>query len=401
VSDGDETQSTQLTGTGLTPATDTLSTSALVFSSTEVGKTSAAQAVIITNSGDDTLRFDQTKLQATGPFTVSNNCGGSLGGHSSCSIAVKFTPQATGDATGVLRIPDTISNAQHTQTVTLSGNGAAPPQAFASPSNINFGPYAYTIATPPQVVTISNQGQTTMAGIQAAINGSDFAVSSSNCGATLAPGASCQIGIVFTPGVIGNREGTLAVTSSAVPLIVSLTGSGEDYQFSVVGSGSSVITNGQIASYHLSLTPTGTSAGNIAITCSGAPANSICAANPPTVQIAGGVTGSITLSVATAAPATPTSAFLDKTGRWWAGGTALALLCPMFLLPRSHRRTFLLAIVALALLSAPIACGVHASGVNSKSSPQPGQTPSGNYTLTVTATFPGAQRTATVNLVVQ
>jgi hypothetical protein len=81
---------------------------------------------------------------------------------------------------------------------------------------------------------------------------------------------------------------------------------------------------------------------------------------------------------------------------------ALAILCPVILIPRRHRRRSLLACVAIVLLSLPIACGVHASGIDGGSGGSVGgQTPSGSYTITVSAAFPGATRTTTVTLVVQ
>ena len=395
VSDGSETQSTQLVGTGLYPATDTLNTGALTFGQTEIGQVSPAQAVTVTNTGDATLA--RISVQATGSFDVANNCGASLGGHLSCSIAVTFAPNALGAASGVL----TIADAQRTQTIALAGDGTAPPQAFASPSSIDFGSYAQGIATTPRIVTISNQGVTPMTGTTFTIAGADFAVSSSTCEPTLAPGAACQIGVVFTPGVIGNREGTLTVASGTLqePLVVSLAGSGEDYRLSVVGSATGVVTNGQIATYHLAVTPVGSSTGSIAISCTGVPANAVCTANPATVSIAGGATGSVTLTIATAVPATTASTAQSRP--WWEGGAALALLCPVFLLRREHRRRFLLLFAAIFLLGSPIACGVHASGVNGHGSNGPGQTPSGSYNITVNGTFPGAQRTAGVTLVVQ
>ena len=395
VSDGSETESAQLTGTGLSPATDTLSTGGLSFGSTEVGRVSPAQAVTVTNTGDATLAL--IAVQATGPFNVANNCGASLGGHLTCSVAVTFAPTALGGATGVL----TISDAQRTQTVALGGQGTAPPQAFASPSSVDFGPYAQSIATTPKIVTISNQGVTPMTGTTYSTAGPDYAVSSSSCSDTIAPGASCQIGVVFTPGVIGNREGTLTVASSTLgePLVVSLSGSGEDYQLSVVGSATGVVTNGQSATYQLAVTPVGASTGTVAIACTGVPANAVCTANPATVSIASGVTGSVTLTIATAVPATPATTAQNR--RWWTGGAALALLCPVFFLRREHRRRFLVLLAAVLLLGSPIACGVHASGVNGQGGTQPGQTPSGSYNITVNATFPGALRTAGVTLVVQ
>ncbi|WP_124848090.1 S-layer family protein [Acidipila sp. EB88] len=406
-SDGTATGITQLTGTGLSPATDTLSPTSLSFPGTPVNTASAALSATLTNSGEAVL--SQISVQTTGPFTAANNCGASLGGHLACSIAVQFTPTAVGAVTGTLVVAD----AQRTQSIALSGTGNAPPEAFASPSSLNFGSYAQGIATPPQSVTISNQGASPMTGVAFATTGTDFAISSTTCGATLTSGSSCQVSVVFTPGVIGNRVGALTVTSStlAAPLTVSLSGAGEDFELTVLGAATSVVTPGQTATYNLQITPVGASAGSLAITCAGAPANAVCTPNPQTITIANGADGSIVLSVATAAAtaaSTHSSIAPGSSAPWsWLnahrGMAAVALLCPVLLVPRRRRQRLLLLLATAALLATPLACGVHASGVSIGGSGGTGggTASSGTYTLTVSATFPGAQRIATVQLVVQ
>jgi hypothetical protein len=408
ISDGPETGTTTLSGTGLSSATDTLSSSSLSFGATVLGSNSAAQSVTLTNSGDATLT--QITTAASGPFLVSSNCGASLGGHLSCSIALTYAPSALGTQSGVL----TVTDAERTQSVALMGQGAAPPQAFVSPSSINFGAYAIAVATPVQSVTLTNQGTTPITNLSAAVSAADFSIASTTCGASLAAAASCQYQVLFTPDIIGNREATLTLSSPSLasPLVVALAGSGEDYALSVTGNATDVITNGQTASYQLAITPVGASAGSLTITCSGAPANSLCTANPATLTLQGGAAGSIALSIATGTSAATASLRVPAGGGHMVlpssrgplskTAIALAILCPVILIPRRHRRRSLLACVAIVLLSLPIACGVHASGIDGGSGGSVGgQTPSGSYTITVSAAFPGATRTTTVTLVVQ
>jgi hypothetical protein len=210
------------------------------------------------------------------------------------------------------------------------------------------------------------------------------------------------VGVSFTPQDIGNRQDTLTITSPslAAPLIVSLTGAGEDYQIAVLGSSSSVLTSGQTATYQFAVNPVGNSTGSLAVTCSGAPSNAVCTVNPVSLSLAGGAAGFVTVSVATAVAASATATVTHRAA-WWVAGSALALLFPL-LLPSAHRRSFLLALAVIAICSAPVACGIHASGVSGGGgSTAPGQTPSGTYSIVVTASFPGAQRTAIVQLVVQ
>ncbi len=405
-SSGVETQSTQLVGIGLTPATDHLSTAALTFFSTLVGSKSTAQPVTLMNTGDGQLT--QVTVRTTGPFAQTDNCLPNIGGHLSCQISVVFVPTAPGPATGTLVVEDYISNVFHSQTVSLSGDGAGPPQAFLSPASIDYGSYAQNVTTGSQMLTLNNGGATELTNLTVSITGGDFAVSSSTCGSSLAPGFTCQLGVIFTPNAIGTRSGILQVGSSTLsaPLVTSLAGSGEDYSLSVSKPLATapalpvvVITQGQSADYTLAISPVGESSGDLTISCSGAPANATCTV-PATVHLAknigfASVPVHVATSVALAVHGKPAS-------RWWAGGAALALLCPVLLVRGETRRRFLVAAVAVLLLGSPIACGVHASGVNSnKTSTQAGQTPTGTYTITVNASFPGAQRAVSMQLVVQ
>jgi hypothetical protein len=399
ISDGSETQTTQLSGQGLSNATDTLSPTSLIFGATTIGLPSTPQSITLTNSGDGTLTG--LTVQAAGPFAVSNNCGASLGGHLSCQIAVTFTPVDAGPASGTLTVADSI----RTQLVALSGQGAYPPNASASPASLDFGAYAVGAMTPVQVVTLSNQGTLPLASVSASVTGSDFTITGSTCGSSLPAASTCQISIAFEPSTTGTREGVLSVTSSAAgaPLSVNLSGAGEDFGLTVSGAGTSVITSGQTATYGLVVTPVGNSSGTLAITCAGAPKNATCTANPSTLTVEAGATGGITLSVQTGVS---TSARLrpwgDRHGPGWLAGVAVALLLPAGFLRGAQRRRFLLLVLAVGLLASPLACGVHSSGSGtSGGSTGPGQTPGGTYTLTVTAAYPGATKQATVQLVVQ
>ncbi len=413
-STGSETQTTQLVGIGLTPPTDTLSATSLAFPPTAIGLSSPVQSITLTNSGDAALMQIAAVTTANNrPFSVANNCGPSLPGHASCSLAVEFIPQAIGSVSGTL----TITDALHTQVVTLNGQGTLPPltsQASppqASPSSLDFGGYALGVATQSQTVTISNINRSplTLASITQPDDPS-YTVSSSSCKGVLDPGASCQMTIVFTPAAVGAHASSLKINgmvgSTPESTSIGLAGSGEDFQLAVtdpIATASSVpmrvITQGQTAVYSLNVLPVGASSGTVTIGCSGAPANTTCTANPSTVAIAGGAPGFVKVSIVTN---TTASSGKNPASRWWTGGAALALLCPVLFLRGDARRRLLVAAAAVLTLVSPIACGVHATGVQANANgTQAGQTPTGTYTITLKGDFPGAERTATVQLVVQ
>jgi parallel beta-helix repeat protein len=111
-----------LSGTGLTPAAVSLSPASLTFPSQQVGTTSAAQTVTLTNTGGGSLSI--TNIGASQQFSQTNNCSLSLAGGSSCAINVSFTPTTGGAISGTLTITD--SAAGSPQTVSLSGTGVLP-----------------------------------------------------------------------------------------------------------------------------------------------------------------------------------------------------------------------------------------------------------------------------------
>src|SRR5207245_9947012 len=80
----------------------------LTFASQNLGTTSAAQAVTLTNSGPGTLGI--TSIAASGDYAQTNNCGTSLAVNASCTINVTFTPTVAGTRTGTLTVTDNASN---------------------------------------------------------------------------------------------------------------------------------------------------------------------------------------------------------------------------------------------------------------------------------------------------
>jgi len=101
-----------------TPAVG-LSTSALFFGKQLIGATSAAQALVLTNTGAAPLSIGS--IAAAGPFVQTSQCGASLALGASCTIAVTFSPLTLGPQNGTITITD---NATPTmQTITLSGTG--------------------------------------------------------------------------------------------------------------------------------------------------------------------------------------------------------------------------------------------------------------------------------------
>lgn len=116
------------------------SPSSVSFGSVNVGATSAAQAVTITNTGNAAV--ENVAVSVSGPFSQTNTCGASLAAGASCTASVKFTPTATGAASGSLSVAS--SAAGSPLTVALSGTGVSTNTNLALNQPVSASGYAQT-----------------------------------------------------------------------------------------------------------------------------------------------------------------------------------------------------------------------------------------------------------------
>ena len=218
VNDTVGSQSEPLTGTGVLAPTDTLSPTSLTFASTVLGQSSPPLTVTITNSGGLPLTGIGTSVStSTGKadFTTVSNCGSQLAAGSSCGITVTFAPSITGSETGTL----VISDALHAQSVSLRGVGLKPPAISLSATTVSFGSEQVGIPTAAKTITISNPGGAPLGQLSFSIGGAGlagFAVGTSTCGASLAPGITCTVQVLFSPVAVGATTATLTVATSTL-----------------------------------------------------------------------------------------------------------------------------------------------------------------------------------------
>ena len=393
-----------LAGTGQTAATDGLAPGSLVFAAQQIGTTSPAQDITLTNTGDQPLT--QIIVTGSGDFTFVNNCGALLQGHASCAVAVAYAPTRTGAETGTLTIADEFRN----QTVALTGSGQAPPGVSATPTSINFGGLAVGSTSAPQIITVTNSGGVPLTNLSQTITAA-FVIAANQCPATLAAGAACPISLAFSPTAAGAVSGTLTLSAAnlAKPLTVALAGSGSDFTLSTVGSSSTIVTSGQTASYTLQLAGLAGTSGSVALSCTGAPQNATCSLNPASIALTGLNPASVTVTAATGVAA---SAALRPALSWKTVPPLLALVVPLaaFGLRRRRLAAFLVLLAVCALV--PLGCGVSASpgsgggGSGSGSGGGSGTgganaTPAGTYSLTVTATMSNITHATKLTLTVQ
>jgi hypothetical protein len=206
----------------------------LAFGNQNIGSSSAAQTVTLTNSGSTALSNLAVSLSGTNQndFSQTNTCGTTAAAGANCTISVTFTPAAQG-ARGASLV---IAYSGISQSVSLSGVGVGSGGGglVFSPTPIpSFGTEKVGQTTTAKTLTITNSGQAPATGLAISITGQnaiDFS-QTSQCSNTLAAGANCTVSMTFKPTATGARVATLIVTytSGGTQLTpsFSLTGVGQ------------------------------------------------------------------------------------------------------------------------------------------------------------------------------
>ena len=326
-------QAVSLSGIGTSSAVS-LSASTLTFANQTVGTTSAAQAILLTNTGNAALGITSLVLAGSNPgdFSQSNNCGSSVAAGGNCTINITFAPTGPGTRTATVAISDNASGSP--QTVNLTGTGGAP-AVNLTVTSLTFGGQTLGTTSGVQPVTLSNTGN-------ADLNITSFAVTGTNagdftqtntCGSSLPAGGNCNISVTFTPAAPGNRTASVTITDNAAgsPQTVSLTGTGTgpvaslsastlSYSSQSVGStsGAQTVTLSNTGNANLTITSlqlAGTNAGDFSVTstCGSSVAPGSCTISVTFAPTAPG-TRTASLNVVDNATTSPQTVSLTGTG---------------------------------------------------------------------------------------
>ena len=216
-------------GSSSAPAVS-LSPSSVSFGTQQVGNSSAAHSVSLTNSGTAALSISGVAITGAnaGDFSQTNNCPASLAVGASCTVSVTFLPTATGARAANVQVTDNAADSP--ESVSLSGTGIAPAVTLA-PSSLTFSSQPLGSTSGAQSVTLTNSGAAPLTISSVAVTGAnaaDFA-QTNTCPvspATLAVNASCTISVTFAPTASGARGAAVQITDNAAnnPQSVSLSG---------------------------------------------------------------------------------------------------------------------------------------------------------------------------------
>ena len=385
--------------------------SATALSFTSQLNTPTAQSISLSNSGSEPLTISSITLSGANTFSITSdgcltaNPPVTLRPNASCAIEVTFTPTSDTTQQGTLNVA--VAAPAISQQATLTGVGTGGPAAVLSATALSFSSQVNTPAT--QTINLSNPGTTPLTINSITLSGAKaFSITNDGCltsnsAATLGPNASCAIEVTFKPtSATTKQQGSLKVTvaAPATSQQVTLTGMSSDFSLPATPPSMTIVA-GQSAMGMFPLSSVNGFSGPVALTCtipSTMNGASCTVTNPVSVPI--NSTSDATLTVTTTAPQSTT---LLRHGR--IGGALGIFFVSGVLLrvpqrrgkPGTAKRLLLLSALA-GIMGYGAGCG---SGATSGSSTTAHGTPTGTYSVVVSATSGAITHTMKVSVVVK
>ena len=191
-----------------------LSPTSLAFGSVDVGQTSGASAVTLSNGTTDDVTISSI---TAGPdiYETANTCPiapYTLAGGASCAVSVTFRPQSVGAKSELLTF--TTSAWSSPQSATITGTGVGGNLLF-SPTSLTFSSMAAGSISQSQTATLTNQESGAIA--ISSIKATGTFLETNDCPTspnTLAAGASCTVSVSADPATAGSFTGTVDATDS-------------------------------------------------------------------------------------------------------------------------------------------------------------------------------------------
>jgi hypothetical protein len=222
------TRESTLSGSGVSAGGFAVTPTNIAFGNQLKNASSAPRSVQVQNTGSGALTINSISLSGAqaGQFSRTSSCGTTLAAGASCQVNVVFTPQGTGARSATLVVA---AGGTGSKRVALTGTGVDPSFTL-TPTSITFGNQPRNTNSAPQVVTLTNTTPGVLQVAARSLRGSNPGqfLQTSTCGATIAPGATCSISVVFRPTSAGAKSATLTVRggNGAGSHSVALSGSG-------------------------------------------------------------------------------------------------------------------------------------------------------------------------------
>jgi hypothetical protein len=239
------TSTIAIVGTGAPgPAVASVTPAMLSYTQT-ISTVSAAQAITVRNSGGQPLTLGAISITGANAAEFSIGTGATCAASTvvnpsaTCTLPITFRPTAAGARSASVAIAHNAAGSPATVALNGTATVTAQPAISLSAASLTFGEVAVGSNSAAQTVTLTNSGQAVLTLGTLTIGGlasGDFS-RGGTCtnGATIAAAGTCTMQLTFAPTAVGDRTGTLTVTSNALngAQSVSLSGSAVHYAISV------------------------------------------------------------------------------------------------------------------------------------------------------------------------
>ena len=194
------------------------------FGSQLLRTASDARTLTLRNVGSEDAQLTSVQFakSTTHYLLQDNTCEGTLPAGGTCQVSVVFRPQSLGALSASLSY--TLEDGTVVNAASLLGSGVQGIPTWSA-SEVNFLDVAAGQESAPKSVTLTNTGLGTLGLTSLTLLDSSgesqyFWISSTTCGGSLLPGASCQVSIVFSAPdtAIRNAVLELRATGTTSPL---------------------------------------------------------------------------------------------------------------------------------------------------------------------------------------
>ncbi len=401
-----------------------VTSSLLAFGDELVGGASNPQSVTVGNAGNATLNLSQISV-ASGFTNASNGqtaCSTenpvSVGGN--CAVSVTFNPTEAGSYNGSVTITDDAFNSP--QSVSLTGTGTINNPVDTSLGFVKAPPANLPVGSAVGVIKVgvydsnSNLDTNSTASVTVTITGPNSFLSAKTAQAAVGV-ATLDFSQVALPAA--GQYSVQATSGNLTPATVGIVvGSAADYSISANPT-SLTVTAGNSGTVTLTVSPTGGYTGTVNFSCAGLPPYSACTFAPASASLDGSntpVTVKLTVDTSGAnhtarleVPPTNHGSPVLPASLWFvqAGLAGVVLTGSASDRRRRSRQIWLragLLVVFFAAMLVATGCGFSQGGSSSGGGSSNPVTPAGTYNATVTATASGGSGThhsVTVKIVVE
>ncbi len=209
---------TMLAGRGLTPAALGLTPTSQDFGTTVTNAQSEANFVV-RNGGEVATGMVMVSLGggSAGEFSLpTDNCSGAaLAPAATCTVTVRFLPTTAGAKAATLRVRATPGG---DITATLAGTAVPPGALSLAPPSTDFGGVVLGGSSSTQSFTVTNTGGAATGLITVALGGTSanqFTKLTDTCSATsVAPAGTCTVSYQLRPTTAGGKTASLVISAT-------------------------------------------------------------------------------------------------------------------------------------------------------------------------------------------